>query len=81
MHRLLKRQLKRVYGKSFKIDLLSPDQQRLIEIISSTYDSYDHENEFIEHSLNVYVEELKSAKVVAEKANAAKSEFLANMSH
>ncbi|MDH5517270.1 MAG: HAMP domain-containing histidine kinase [Gammaproteobacteria bacterium] len=81
MHRLLKRQLMRVYGKSFEVDSLTPELQKLVDIISDTYDHYDNEAEFIEHSLNIHVDELERAKKVAETANVAKSEFLANMSH
>lgn len=81
MHRLLKRQLKRIYGKSFDIESLSAEQQQLIELVSNTYENYDSEAEFIEHSLSIYVEELERAKKIAENANASKSEFLANMSH
>jgi len=81
MHRLLKRQLSRVFGKSFSIDSLVPELQQFIETVSSTYDDYDRETNFIEESLNLYVEELETAKKVAESSNAAKSEFLANISH
>ena len=81
MHRLLKRHLKRVYGKSFDINELDEKQRKLLDIVSDAYESYDNEREFIEHTLNVYVDELKQAKEISEKANIAKSEFLANMSH
>ncbi|MCK4864911.1 MAG: HAMP domain-containing histidine kinase [Gammaproteobacteria bacterium] len=81
MHRLLKRQLSRVFGKSYSADSLAPELQQFIETVSRTYDDYDRETSFIEESLNLYVEELVTAKKIAESSNAAKSEFLANMSH
>lgn len=81
MHRLLNRQLKRLFGKSFNVDESSPEIQELIKTVSNTYDDYDRETNFIEESLNLYVEELEIARKSAENANIAKSEFLANISH
>ena len=81
MHRLLKRQLTRIFGKSFTDDSFTPELKQLIETVSKTYDDYDRETDFIEGSLNVYVDELEVTKKAAESANFAKSEFLANISH
>lgn len=81
MHRLLKRQLKRIYGKDCIPESLPLEVQQLIKNVSDTYEEYERESRFIEHTLDIYVEELKQAKDAAEAANRAKSQFLTNMSH
>ena len=58
MHRLLVRQLKRVYGKTFSPDDLSNLERRLIEAINSTYEENDKERRFHEHTLSVNSQEL-----------------------
>ena len=79
MHRLLKRQLTRIYGESLDVGSLSEGEQKLIGAISETYEENDRERRFIENTLAVQVDELNQAKEIAEAANEAKSVILANL--
>jgi signal transduction histidine kinase/ActR/RegA family two-component response regulator len=81
LHRLLKRQLARVYGEARDPGSLSLEEQKLIAIVSETYDDNDRERRFIEHTVEVQIGELNEAKEAAEAASRSKSDFLANMSH
>lgn len=58
MHRLLERQLKRVYGKEFDFDLLDEKVKELLVGISKSYDDYEADAAFIEHTLELSTEEL-----------------------
>ncbi|MDX2504479.1 MAG: EAL domain-containing protein [Gammaproteobacteria bacterium] len=58
MHRLLKRQLKRIYGKSFDFDQLLGHEKQFIDIISLTYEENDKERRFYEHTVEVNSREL-----------------------
>jgi diguanylate cyclase (GGDEF)-like protein/PAS domain S-box-containing protein len=58
MHRLLQRQLKRVYGKSYDQEELSDSEKKLIELINQAYEENDKERRFIEHTLDVNSKEL-----------------------
>lgn len=54
MHKLLKRQLKRYYTSGS----LSEEMQLLLERISITYEEFDNERNFLEHSIEVASDEL-----------------------
>ncbi len=58
MHRLLKRQLKRLYGKGYDFELLSDNEKKLIEIVSLSYKESDKELKFYEHTIEVNSKEL-----------------------
>lgn len=58
MHRLLKRQLARVYGKDHDLSQLSANEQQLIERIEETYQNNDKEKRFLENTLELNSEEL-----------------------
>ena len=46
MHRLLKRQLRKIYGKSHDFSALSAREQQLIERVSESYEDNDKERRF-----------------------------------
>lgn len=58
MHRLLKRQLNRIYGKSFDFEQLFEHEKKLLDVISSTYDDNDRECRHYDHVLKVNSREL-----------------------
>ncbi len=68
MHRLLKRQLQRIYGKGVIVEALSPHEQQLFELLSETYDEIDRERRFYEHTLDVNSRELNSKNGAIQRA-------------
>ncbi|MBU2037296.1 hypothetical protein KJ866_03820 [Patescibacteria group bacterium] len=50
MHYLLARQIKRVFGDKFKS---SPKLEVFLKAISNTYDNYDKDRKFLEHSFDL----------------------------
>jgi diguanylate cyclase (GGDEF)-like protein/PAS domain S-box-containing protein len=58
MHRLLKRQLARLYGKAFSVEQVDQELKRLLEVVSDTYQESDKERRFYEHTLELNSNEL-----------------------
>ena len=69
LHRLLKRQLVRLYGKSFDLAELSQEQRLLLETISGTYEEFDRERRFFEHTLELNSDELNEKNRELKEAN------------
>ncbi|MFK5893854.1 MAG: ATP-binding protein [Pseudomonadota bacterium] len=61
MHRLLNRQLRRVYGKKLDSHDFSEQLQELLKIVSNTYDDHDKERKFLEHTLEINSQVLNEA--------------------
>ncbi|MEJ2742585.1 MAG: diguanylate cyclase [Gammaproteobacteria bacterium] len=68
MHRLIKRQIRRIYGSSMKIEQLPLAEQKLIELISATYDENDLERGFLENVIEVNSRELNEKNAVIQRA-------------
>lgn len=81
MHRLLKRQLKRVYGRDANFEELSEQEKQLLEIISLTYDDNDKERKHYEHILQVNSTELNDKNRDIERAlfSLSEAQRLANV--
>ncbi len=58
MHRLLQRQASRLYGKRWKLSQLDPVIQDLIQTVSATYEEFDREIRFLNHTIRINSEEL-----------------------
>lgn len=58
MHRLLNRQLQRVFGKDFDIFSLPDETQQLIEKISESYEENSRERKLLENTLEISSKEL-----------------------
>jgi PAS domain S-box-containing protein len=69
MHRLLKRQLKKVYGKEFDTTTLDEEVQKLLLAVEQQYEAYDKERGFLEHTIQVNSEELTEAYQTIEEHN------------
>ncbi|MEN8303140.1 MAG: hypothetical protein ABFQ64_03630, partial [Campylobacterota bacterium] len=61
MHKLLKRQLKRHYGKDYDISSFPQDILKLFEDVSISYDELYREKKFLEHTLDTNSAELEEA--------------------
>ena len=59
MHRTLERQLKHIYGA---INKVPPGIEKLLEVVASTYDSFDKDRRLIDRSLEISSRELELAK-------------------
>ncbi|CAA6822544.1 MAG: Unknown protein [uncultured Sulfurovum sp.] len=69
MNRLLKRQLKQVYGKEFNFNGLDDLAQKLITRVDDAYDDLDTEKTFLENTIRTNTEELTEAYETIEKHN------------
>lgn len=50
MHRLLERQLKKIPNDKFPF---SPELEAFLKVVSNTYDNYDEDRKFLEHSFDI----------------------------
>ncbi len=69
MNRLLKRQLKRSFGKKIDIKSLSPEVRKLLSKVESSYEHFEDEIRFWEHIVEVNNNELAQARETIEKQN------------
>jgi len=69
MHRLLKRQIKRHFGKDFDISSLDDNMKKFLNNISETYEEQDKEKDFLEHTLDKNSEELNSLNKLMKDEN------------
>ena len=81
MHRLLKRQLKRHIGKESDIDSLDPKVQKLFDVISEVYDSFDEQRRMQEHIITVSSEELRNSNEKLKDLLDKNSALLKNKTH
>jgi len=68
MHRLLKRQLKQIYGKSADIDQLSDREKQFFKAVSQSYEENDKERRFYQHTVEVNSNELNEKNIAINKA-------------
>jgi PAS domain S-box-containing protein len=69
MNRLLKRQLKQVFGKEFDLDHLDKKTQEFISRVDDAYMDLDKEKAFLENTIRINTEELTEAYQTIEKHN------------
>jgi PAS domain S-box-containing protein len=69
MNRLLKRQLKQVFGKDFDINLLDGKVQEFILRVDDAYVDLDKEKAFLENTIRINTDELTEAYGTIEKHN------------
>ena len=60
MHRLLERQIKRYFGKTFSLNTIDENLLDLLKDISQTYDDNEVERKFLENTITVNTEELNN---------------------
>ena len=61
MSRILKRLLKRQFGKDFDTSSLEPDIQALLLSVGETFEEFEKEKRFLENTLNINSDELYEA--------------------
>ncbi|BCN94384.1 hypothetical protein THMIRHAM_21690 [Thiomicrorhabdus immobilis] len=76
MHRLLKRQLTRIFGRDFDINTFSDEQKQFIEKVDETYAENDSERKFLENTLEINSTELNSANAEIKKQNDSLNELV-----
>ena len=69
MNRLLKRQLKKLFGKDYDVLSLDNKIQTLLEEVNQTYEDYDKERRFLKHTIDINSEELMEVYETLEKHN------------
>jgi len=83
MHRLLKRQVKKTFGKDFNIDSLDAKTLQLLEDVTETYANFDEEKTFLNHTIKKNKQELRDAynSMLASSRLAGIGEMMENITH
>ncbi len=68
-HRLLQRQLKKIYGKDFDTTQLDKKTEALLQWVDEAYSEYDKEKRLLKHTIKINSEELMDAYGMIEKHN------------
>ena len=68
MHRLLKRQIKKKFGKNFNVNQFDRKTLELFEEITETYSNFDDEKKFLNYTIIKNKREIKNsdASILAE---------------
>lgn len=83
MHRLLKRQVKQVFGKEFNVNDFDAKTLELLEHVRETYDNFDKEKNFLNHTVNKNKRELKELydSMIISSRLAGIGEMMENITH
>lgn len=83
MHRLLKRQVKQTFGKDFNLNSLDSNTLELLELISETYNNFDEEKKFLNHTVKKNREELQEMyqSLISSSRLAGIGEMMENITH
>jgi len=83
MHRLLKRQIKQIYGKDFDINDFDDKTLCLIKNVTETYQNFDDEKVFLNHTIKENKEIIKEAykNMLTSSRLAAIGEMMENITH
>ena len=83
MHRLLKRQVKQALGKGFDSNTLDPKVLELLNSINETYDNFDKERNFLNHTAKENRKELKElyTGMITHSRLAGIGEMMENITH
>jgi len=83
MHRLLKRQVKKIFGKDFDINTLDDKTLKLFEEVTETYSNFDEEKIFLNFTIKKNKRELKEAysSMLASSRLAGIGEMMENITH
>jgi len=83
MHRLLKRQIKKTFGKNFDINTLDEKTLKLFEEVTETYSNFDEEKTFLNYTVKKNKRELKEVynSMLASSRLAGIGEMMENITH
>jgi signal transduction histidine kinase len=83
MHRLLKRQVKKTFGKNFDITELDKKTLKLFEEVTETYANFDEEKKFLNYTIKKNKKELKEAYIsmLTSSRLAGIGEMMENITH
>lgn len=83
MHRLLKRQIKQIFGKEFDIREFDPRILHLLENVTETYTNFDEEKKFLNQTIKENKRELKEAynNMITTSRLAGIGEMMENITH
>jgi len=83
MHRLLKRQVKKTFGKNFDINTLDEKTLKLFEEVTETYNNFDEEKTFLNYTVKKNKRELKEVynSMLASSRLAGIGEMMENITH